>query len=603
MPQTSSPATALTDAPTSIATSTPGDDPRTPSPVDFDRTLHAQFAHLTQGISPASLASAYADWALHLAMSPGKLSGLWSTAQRQSMRLASQWAQGPFAADTHCIEPLPQDRRFEAAAWQRWPFNLVYQAFLLNQQWWHGATTGVEGVSAHHEQVTTFFTRQWLDMFSPSNYLPTNPEVLEETARSLGGNLARGLMNRAEDATRLLGGQPAAATQQFRPGREVAVTPGKVVFRNRLIELIQYSPATATVHAQPVLIVPSWIMKYYILDLSPANSLVRHLVERGHTVFVVSWKNPGAEDRDLGMDDYLASGAMAALDAVSAIVPRRRIQGVGYCLGGTLLAIAAATLARDGDERLASLTLLASETDFREPGELGLFIDESQLAWLDDMMSEKGYLDGKQMAGAFAMLNSRDLVWSRLEHEYLMGRSQPVSDLIAWNADATRMPFRQHHEYLHSLYLRNDLAEGRYLVAGKPVVLSDIRVPIFVLGTQRDTVSPWRSVYKIHLLTETELTFCLTSGGHNVGVVNPPGHGVHRSYQLAGRAEGQRYVDPDTWAATAHAHAGSWWPAWEAWLKRHGGELVAPPAMGRRQARGTRGQTLVDAPGQYVLEA
>jgi polyhydroxyalkanoate synthase len=569
----------------------------------LDRALHAQVARLTQGISPASLASAYTDWLVHLAMSPGKLTELLAKAQRKSLRLAMQAAQGAAGAGEPCIEPLEQDSRFEAPAWQRWPFNLIYQAFLLDQQWWHNATTGVEGVSAHHEQVTTFFTRQWLDMFSPSNFLLTNPEVLEETARTLGANLVRGLVNRIEDATRLMGGNPSAATQQFRPGHEVAITPGKVVFRNRLIELIQYSPTTATVHASPVLIVPSWIMKYYILDLSPANSLVRHLVDHGHTVFVVSWKNPGADERDLGMDDYLQSGAMAALDAVAAIVPKRRIQGVGYCLGGTLFAIAAAALARDGDSRLASLTLLASETDFREPGELGLFIDESQLAWLDDLMADKGYLDGRQMAGAFALLNSRDLVWSRLEHEYLMGRAQPVSDLIAWNADATRMPFRQHHEYLHSLYLCNDLAEGRYRVAGEPVALSDIHLPMFVLGTQRDTVSPWRSVYKIHLLTDTELTFCLTSGGHNVGVVNPPGPGPHRSYQLARRSAGHHYVDPERWAATAHSHEGSWWPAWEAWLAQHGGDLVAPPAMGRKAGRDGSPRTFGDAPGQYVLEA
>ncbi len=569
----------------------------------FDRALHAQFAHLTQGISPASLASAYADWLVHLAMSPGKLLELGATARRQALRLGLQAVLGPVGAGAHCIEPLRQDHRFDAPGWQRWPFNLVYQAFLLNQQWWHGATTGVEGVSAHHEQVATFFTRQWLDTLSPSNYLLTNPEVLDETARTAGANLVDGWRNRVEDAARLLGGRPPAATQQFRPGHEVAVTPGKVVFRNRLIELIQYGPATPTVHAQPVLIVPSWIMKYYILDLSPANSMVRYLVERGHTVFIVSWKNPGADDRDLGMDDYLRLGALAALDAVTDIVPRRRVQGVGYCLGGTLLSIAAAALARDGDDRLASLTLLASETDFREPGQLGLFIDESQLAWLDDMMAEKGYLDGKQMAGAFAMLNSRDLVWSRLEHEYLMGRSQPVSDLIAWNADATRMPFRQHHEYLRSMYLHNDLAEGRYRVDGRPVALSDIRLPMFVLGTQRDTVSPWRSVYKIHLLTDTEITFCLTSGGHNVGVVNPPGPGAPRGFQLATRAAGHRYVDPDTWAATAHAHDGSWWPAWADWLARHGGGRVAPPPLGPAPARGRRAPALADAPGQYVLEA
>jgi polyhydroxyalkanoate synthase len=341
-------------------------------------------------------------------------------------------------------------------------------------------------------------------------------------------------------------------------------------------------------------------MKYYILDLSPENSLVRYLVERGHTVFILSWKNPDPIDRDLGMDDYLKSGVMAGVDAVGRIAPKHKIQAVGYCLGGTLLAIAAAAMARANDDRLKSITLLASELDFTEPGELALFIDESQLAYLDDLMSEKGYLDGKQMAGAFAMINSRDLVWSRMEHEYLMGRKQPVSDLIAWNADATRMPYRQHHEYLRSLYLRNDLAEGRYLVDGKPVVLSDIRVPMFVLGTQTDTVSPWRSVYKVHLLTDTEVSFCLSSGGHNVGVVNPPGPGVKRSYQLASRNPDDHYVDPDAWQADTPSNEGSWWPTWEAWLASLGGRKVAPPAMG---GNAPGHAPLDNAPGRYVLVA
>jgi polyhydroxyalkanoate synthase len=568
----------------------------------LDRALHAQLARLTQGISPASVIGATMDWLVHLAMSPGKQAQLVSKAQRKATRLGLAALHCADRDGAPCIEPLPQDRRFAAPEWQRWPFNLIYQAFLLNQQWWHNATTGVEGVSAHHEQMATFFARQWLDMFSPSNFLATNPEVLAETIRSGGANLVRGARSRFEDALQLISGRPAPETLRFRPGHEVAVTPGKVVFRNRLIELIQYTPQTATVFADPVLIVPSWIMKYYILDLSPGNSLVRYLVERGHTVFVVSWKNPDASDRDLGMDDYLKAGVMAAIDSVDGIAPKRKIQALGYCLGGTLLAIAAAAMARDEDDRLKSLTLLASELDFTEPGELALFIDESQLAYLDDLMAEKGYLDGKQMAGAFAMINSRDLVWSRMEHEYLMGRELPVSDLIAWNADATRMPYRQHHEYLRSLYLRNDLAEGRYLVDGKPVVLADIRVPVFAVGTQRDTVSPWRSVYKIQLLTDTELTFCLSSGGHNVGVVNPPGAGVTRSYQLARRRPGDRYVDPDSWVAATPSHEGSWWPAWQAWLASHGGRKVTPPTMGGATAR-AGGVPLDDAPGRYVLAA
>jgi polyhydroxyalkanoate synthase len=314
----------------------------------------------------------------------------------------------------------------------------------------------------------------------------------------------------------------------------------------------------------------------------------------------MSWKNPGAQDRQLGMDDYLKSGVLEAVDAVSAIVPGQRIQALGYCLGGTLLAMAAATMARDGDDRLQTLTMLASETDFTEPGELGLFIDESQLAFLEDMMWDKGYLDGKQMAGAFAMLNSVDLVWSRMAHDYLMGRDKPQSDLGAWNQDATRMPFRQHSEYLRSLYLDNDLARGRYLVDGRPIALSDIRVPMFVLGTQRDTVSPWSSVYKIHMLTDTDVTFCLSSGGHNVGVVNPPGPGVRRSYQLDTRTADGQYVDPQAWAEKTPAYEGSWWPAWEGWLQQHASARVARPRVGNAQAGYP---ALEDAPGQYVLLA
>ena len=298
------------------------------------------------------------------------------------------------------------------------------------------------------------------------------------------------------------------------------------------------------------------------------------------------------------MDDYLKAGVMAAIDAVSAIVPERKIQALGYCLGGTLLSIAAASMARSHDERLQSLTLLASELDFSEPGELGLFIDESQLAFLDSLMAEKGYLDGKQMAGAFTLLNSRDLVWSRMVHDYLMGSNRPVNDLAAWNLDATRMPYRQHSEYLRQLYLKNDLAEGRYRVNGKPVALSDIDVPVFALGTQRDTVSPWHSVYKIHLLTQADVTFCLTTGGHNVGIVNPPGPGVKRSYQLATRATDAHYIDPDTWAQTAPAYEGSWWPALADWLEQHSSQRVAPPPTGNPSHGYT---TLEDAPGQFVL--
>jgi polyhydroxyalkanoate synthase len=442
--------------------------------------------------------------------------------------------------------------------------------------------------------LVTFAGRQWLDMWSPANFIWTNPEVLRAITDSGGANLWRGAMNFLDDARRLaLNGAPAGV-EGFEVGKDVAVTPGKVVYRNHLIELIQYTPTTPDVHAEPILIVPSWIMKYYILDLSPHNSMVKYLVGQGHTVFIISWRNPTAADRDLSLDDYRRLGVMDALDAVTAIVPERKVQAVGYCLGGTLLAIAAATMARDGDERLQSLTLLASETDFRESGEIALFIDESQLAWLEAGMWDKGYLDGRQMAGAFQMLNSRDLIWSRQVREYLLGERQVFNDLMAWNADVTRMPYRMHSEYLRQLYLCNDLAEGRYQVGGRPVALADIDVPMFIVGTVRDHVAPWPSVYKMHLLSDAELTFVLTSGGHNAGVVSEPGH-PRRSFQIATRAAGKRYVDPQMWRAETPLQEGSWWSAWQQWLAQRSAGRVAPPAMG-----GSTYTPLGDAPGAYV---
>ncbi|HMK87237.1 MAG TPA: alpha/beta fold hydrolase, partial [Steroidobacteraceae bacterium] len=507
---------------------------------------------------------------------------------------AMQSASG--ARSAPCIEPLTQDHRFEAPAWQSFPFNLIYQAFLLSQQWWHGATTGVRGVAPHHEQVVDFMTRQLLDTLSPVNFIATNPEVLSQTIEEGGANLVRGAMNFWADWERAVGGKAPVGAEDFRPGERVAVTRGTVVYRNRLIELIQYAPTTAEVFAEPVLIIPAWIMKYYILDLSPQNSLVKYLVDNGHTVFMISWRNPTAEDRDVGLNDYLRLGVLEALKAIRAIVPERKINAVGYCLGGTLLAIAAAYLARDNDAALRSLTLLAAQTDFTEAGELTLFIDDSELTYLEDLMWDQGYLDSRQMAWAFQMLRSNDLIWSRLVHEYLMGRRAPMTDLHAWNADSTRMPYRMHSEYLRRLFLDNDLFEGRYQVDGKPVALSDIRVPIFAVSTEQDHVAPWRSVYKINLMSETEVTFVLTNSGHNAGIVSEPGH-RGRHHRISRRAQRAAYLDPDSWYARARVVEGSWWPAWLAWLEA--GERVPPPAVGSPD----RGYPpLSPAPGRYVLE-
>ncbi len=561
-------------------------------PTVTDRLLHAALGRMTSGISPVALALAWMDWSLHLAQSPGKWARLCDKALRKAGRFGDYAARAAAGPAAPCIQPLPQDRRFDGAAWQRWPFNVIQQGFLLNQQWWHNVTTGIGGVAPHHEQVVSFVARQLLDMMSPVNYVATNPEVLQATAQQGGMNFSKGAAHFADDWWRLLTGRQPAGAEDFVPGRQVAVTPGRVVLRNRLMELIQYAPATADVHAEPVLIVPAWIMKYYILDLSPHDSLVNYLVGRGHTVFMISWHNPGDADRDLGMDDYLHLGVLAALDAVTAIVPDRRVNAAGYCLGGTLLAIAAAYLAGRRDARLQSLTLLAAQTDFTEPGELSLFIDDSELDFLEDIMWRQGYLQTRQMAGAFQLLRSNDLVWSRIVNDYLLGQRPPMNDLMAWNADATRMPYRMHSEYLRRLFLKNDLFEGRYRIDGRPVALADIRAPLFVVATESDHVAPWKSVYKINLVADADVTFVLTSGGHNAGIVSEPGH-RGRHYRLARRSDGATYVAPDDWLAATPARDGSWWPAWADWLAAGSTGRTAPPAPGA---------SLGPAPGRYVLE-
>ena len=564
----------------------------------IDRSLHAAMARFTAGLAPMTLIGAYADWATHLGAAPGKQMLLAEKAARKWLRLANYAARRTLEKGDcePCIAPLAQDKRFAAEEWQRPPYDVIYQSFLLGQQWWHNAMTDVRGVLPQHEQMVAFGTRQWLDVFSPSNYLLTNPEVLQRTREEAGMNLLRGARYFAEDLECAWAGRKRVGTEAFRVGHEVAVTPGKVVYRNRLIELIQYAPATDKVRPEPVLIIPAWIMKYYILDLSPHNSLVRYLTEQGYTVFMISWKNPGPEDRDLAMEDYRQLGVMAALDAVGAIVPGRKVHAVGYCIGGTLLAIAAAAMARDGDTRLATMTSFAAQTDFTEAGELKLFVNESQLAFLEDVMWSQGFLDSRQMAGTFQLLRSNDLIWSRMVRTYLMGEREPMTDLNAWNADATRMAYRQHSEYLRRLFLDNDLAEGRYPAGGRPVALSDIRTPLFSVATETDHVAPWRSVYRVHRLTDTEVTFLLTSGGHNAGIVSEPGH-ARRRYRVTTKRHDDRYADPDHWLATAEAKEGSWWPEWVAWLDVRSGAPVSPPTLG---APGYA--ALGDAPGIYVLQ-
>ena len=562
-----------------------------------DRAFHAAVARLTGGISPVALSLAFVDWASHLAAAPQRQMEIGQEAMRNAGRLlrAAGRMTEPDQLPWSLVKPQPQDRRFAKPEWESPPFNLLAQAFLLGEQWWHNAATGIRGVAPANEAVVEFSIRQVLDMLAPSNFAATNPEVLQKAFQTGGENFVFGLQNWYADFMRLLSpGKRSPEDDSFVVGETVATAPGKVVFRNHLIKLIQYAPTTGKVRPEPVLIVPAWIMKFYILDLSPHNSLVRYLTGQGFTVFMISWRNPAADDREIAFDDYRTLGIEAALAMINVIVPGRRIHALGYCLGGTLLGIASAAMARNGDRRLKSITLLAAQTDFTEAGELTLFINESQVAFLEDVMWQRGFLDTTQMAGAFELLRSNDLIWSRVSRNYLMGERAPPSDLMAWNADATRLPYRMHSEYLRKLFLHNDLAEGRYLVDGKPIVLSDIHAPMFVVGTVRDHVAPWKSVYKLHYQVDADVTFLLTSGGHNAGVVAPPGEPGH-SYQVQTKVAEAPYVGPDQWLKLAPQHEGSWWPEWTRWLVERSGELCDPPRMG-----GTDSQNLTDAPGDYV---
>ncbi|HEY4774850.1 MAG TPA: alpha/beta fold hydrolase, partial [Xanthobacteraceae bacterium] len=548
---------------------------RLPPPVPLqriDQALHAAAARLTGGLAPSALAACFFDWATHLAAAPGKqleLAGQAVTAAQENIAFASRCALG--AEDDPCQCALPQDNRFRAPEWQRLPFNILAHSFLSWERWWEAATTGVRGVSQHHQDMATFLVRQALDTVAPSNFVATNPQVLARTRETGGMNLVQGWLNFFDDAMRAASSRGPAGTEAYKVGATVAASAGKVVHRTPLAEIIQYAPATARVRPEPVVIVPAWIMKYYILDLSPHNSLVKYLTEQGFTVFIISWKNPGSEDREMAFDDYRTAGVLPAIETALAVTGAPRVHAVGYCLGGTLLAIAAAAMARDRDDRLASLSFFASQADFTEAGELRLFISESQIAFLEALMAEQGYLDSQQMAGAFQFLRSKDLIWSRLVRDYLMGQRSMPSDIMAWNADTTRMPYRMHSEYLRSLFLNDDFAEGRFKVAGRPVTMEDVSVPIFAVATDRDHVAPWRSVFKFHLLTETELTFVLTNGGHNAGILSEPGH-AGRHFRIARHQPGDSHLDPDTWLATNPPHEGSWWAAWTQWLAERSGE-------------------------------
>jgi len=564
--------------------------------TDIDRLLHAGTARLTGGVSLIGLGLAWFDWASHLLTSPGRQAELMRNASVDVMRQFDSTV-GELSGQSHTTAMEYADRRFNSPNWKKPPYSILVQNFRAVEQWWDEAFK-IHGVSGRHQALLAFLARQYLDIFSPTNGFLTNPDIVRRTVETNGVNLFNGWLNAIDDvAASALAKEKSRKAQISSIGNEVATSKGAVVARTRIAEIIQYTPTTSKVHQEPIVIVPAWIMKYYILDLSKQNSLVRYLVDQGFTVFMVSWKNPDQEDRDVSLDDYRTLGVLAAIDAAIKITGAEKVHGTGYCLGGTLLAIAAAAMARDGDRRLKTLSLFASQIDFHDAGELRLFINDSQLALIEDMMWMHGYLKAEEMAGAFHILRSNDLIWSRLINSYAMGEREKPLDIMLWSDDSTRMPYRMHSEYLRQLYLENRLAEGAMIVDGHPITLRAIAIPIFLVGTEWDHVAPWRSVFKLHLMTERDVTFVLTNGGHNAGIVSEPGHSG-RYFRIATQKASGAYIDPDTWLEVAEYKIGSWWPEWALWLNENSPNKTEPPTLGSP----LNGYPIIGpAPGEFVL--
>jgi polyhydroxyalkanoate synthase len=491
--------------------------------------------------------------------------------------------------------PHPGDKRFRHEDWQQnFLFDSIKQSYLIAARHLHQTLGRVEGLDEQTARKVDFYTRQYIDALSPSNFLLTNPEVLRETVASGGQNLVKGLSNLLDDLAR--GGGEQLRTRMtdehaFELGVNIATTPGKVVFQNDLIQLIQYQPAGEQVYRRPLLVIPPWINKYYILDLRENNSYVKWAVEQGHTVFVISWVNPDEKLAHKRFEDYLVEGAIAALDAVERASGEREVNAVGYCLGGTLLACALGYLAAKKDERIASATFLASLIDFSEGGELEVFIDEQQVAALEKRMGKRGYLEGSEMATTFNMLRSNDLIWSFVINNYLMGRDPFPFDLLYWNSDSTRMPATMHSYYLRNFYMKNLLAQpGGIRLDGVPIDLSKVTVPVYFASTLEDHIAPWRSTYAGARLFRCPARFVLGGSGHIAGIVNPPAANKY-SYWTHSTLP----VSPDAWLEKAGQQPGSWWPDWAGWVAQHAGGKVAARKPGKGKLK-----ALEDAPGSYA---
>ncbi|MBC6440060.1 MAG: class I poly(R)-hydroxyalkanoic acid synthase [Rhodospirillales bacterium] len=491
------------------------------------------------------------------------------------------------------VAPARDDRRFRDESWsENAVFDYMKQSYLLSSNWLQDLMGGVEGLDRKTKKKLDFYTKLYVDALSPTNFATTNPEVLRATAETKGDNLVKGLENLLDDFERGKGQLSIRMVDEdaFEVGVNLATTPGKVVYQNDLIQLIQFDPTTETVHRKPLLIMPPWINKYYILDLKPQNSFIRWAVEQGQTVFVISWVNPDAELAKKDLTSYMLEGPLAALDAIEQATGEKRVNVLGYCIGGTLLACTLGYMAAHRDNRIASATYLTSLIDFEEVGDIEVFIDEDQVEGLEAVMTKRGYLEGSEMAATFNTLRANDLIWSFVINNYLLGKDPFPFDILYWNGDSTRMPAAMHSEYLRRMYLDNALSRGELELDGTPIDLTKIKTPSYLLSTREDHIAPWDSTYKATRIYGGNTRFTLAMSGHVAGVVNPPARDKYGYWTNA-----KNPADPEEWLAAADKHDGSWWPDWMAWLQGHAGARVPARTPGDRDLK-----VIEDAPGSYI---
>lgn len=538
------------------------------------------------------IAKAYMDLYSRLLMDPSALAAASVNFWIDSMRLwQSSWLKMLGQDATPVAQPAKGDARFKDQEWSdNFLFDYIKQSYLIAARHMQHAVADVEGLPEESQKKIAFFTRQYVDALAPSNFAATNPQVLRETLASGGQNLVKGLANLLADIEKGEGQLRISMTDEtaFQLGKNVATTPGKVVFQNALLQLIQYQPSTSEVYRRPLLIIPPWINKYYILDLRDKNSFIKWAVDQGHTVFVVSWVNPDAQLAQKGFDDYLTEGALAAMDAAMKATGEQQLNVIGYCLGGTLLGCALAYLAAKGDARVGCATFFVSLLDFSQPGELGVFIDEAQVENLERRMNERGYLEGSEMASTFNLLRSNDLVWSFVINNYLMGKDPFPFDLLYWNSDSTRMPARMHSFYLRNMYLKNRLGvPGAVTLAGVPIDLSRVKVPAYFISTAEDHIAPWKTTYQGAKYLGGDVRFVLGGSGHIAGIVNPPAAKKYQYWTNEAVAD-----TPEAWFEGATQHPGSWWEDWGRWMEQQNGGDKVPARIPSK--------AIEDAPGSYV---